>query len=109
MVWVNCRLPAPPGVPTHTPIVPILPDLSKLASETNLGGAANPNIASMAGGSGTSAGSGDGSAASELAVDTADDSGGLDAAELADGAASLASNPWVNPNSLNGGNDPEGS
>ena len=113
MVYLNCGLPAPPGTPIQTPVVPLLPDLSHLASTTNLGGAANPNIAQMASGSGSGSGSGSNSAQSELNVDTQDDSGGLDAAELADAMGSmsddLASNPWVNPNSLNGPDDSGGS
>jgi type VI secretion system secreted protein VgrG len=103
MVWLNCNLPAPAGTCSHTPIMPMLPDLSKLAPSSNLGGAANPKIAKMA------SGSGDDDADEELADALADDSGGLDSAELDDaeeGTSDLASNPWVNPGSLT--NDPEG-
>jgi hypothetical protein len=104
MVWVNCNMPPPAGTCSHTPIMPLLPDLSHLASTTNLGGAANPNIAKMA------SGSSDDEADEELMEALADDSGGLDSAELQDGedsmSSDLSSNPWVNPNSLT--TDPEG-
>jgi hypothetical protein len=97
-------MPPHAGTCSHTPIMPLLPDLSHLASTTNLGGAANPNIAKMA------SGSSDDEADEELMEALADDSGGLDSAELQDGedsmSSDLSSNPWVNPNSLT--TDPEG-
>jgi hypothetical protein len=106
MVWVNCNLPAPAGTCNHTPIVPMLPDLSNLAGTTNLGGAANPSIAAQMSGSGGN------TAQSEVQTDIQDDSGGLDSTELQEAleglSNDLASNPWVNPSSLNPG-DPEGS
>jgi hypothetical protein len=96
MVYLNCNMPAPQGTCTHTPIVPMLPDLSKLAPDTNLGGAANPQIASMAGsssssGSGSSSSSGSGSGSSSSGSSS----------------SSLASNPWVNPNSIDPDNAPD--
>jgi type VI secretion system secreted protein VgrG len=105
MVWLNCNMPAPAGTCAHTPIVPTLPDLSHLAGTTNLGGSANPGIAAMASGAG-------GGAAAELQQDVQGDAGGELAPEIADAeegmGGDLASNPWVNPNSLNGPGDPEG-
>jgi hypothetical protein len=53
-----------------------------------------------------------GGAAAELQQDVQGDAGGELAPEIADAeegmGGDLASNPWVNPNSLNGPGDPEG-
>jgi len=63
----------------------MLPDLSNLAPDKNLGGAANPQIAKLASGSSSSGSSGSSSSATP----------------------SLAGNQWVNPNSIDPANEPD--
>jgi hypothetical protein len=102
MIWLNCNMPVPPGTCTHTPVVPTLPDLSKLAPSSNLGGTANPKIAAMA--KPDAAGGGDDDDMADLMDAIEGDTGGLLSGELGEESegldSGLASNPWVNPSSL---------
>ncbi len=112
MVYLNCNMPAPQGTCTHTPIVPMLPDLSKLAPDINLGGAANPAIAGKASGSGGSgagsaSGTGSGGTGSVSTAGGSSGSGsgsasGTGAGSSGTSSSTLASNQWVNPNSTGG-------
>ena len=104
MIYLNCNMPPPSGTCTHTPVTPTLPDLSKLAPSTNLGGGADPKIAAML--QPDAPGGSDSNDAADSMNAVLGDTGGALTGELQDESegmlSGLASNPWVNPSSLSG-------